>query len=317
MNIIFYDGVSPHQYDFNSIEERPMGGTEATVIRVSWGLILKGFKMFLLQPKFDNKEPEFKPHIVITLRDAGHYIANQIRWPNAKHFLWLHDVVSGDYQKHLQHHLNGHKGTIVTVSDYHHTNVISTLQDMLKDGNLRVKRVYNPLADYCVKEPVEIDRYKLVYFSSPHKGLDYVLKLHQYLRNIEPKFHLFLANPGYYANKDTLTEGVTNLGILKHKEVVDQVRTSLCVFYPNTSFPETFGLVYAEADAVGTPVLTHPIGAAREVLFHPHEVMDCRDYRAVVNRVIAWSNGDRPIVTGKKEFRLDSVVNEWVKLFNS
>lgn len=314
MKILFHDGVSPHSYSPTSLHERPMGGTEATVIRVSEGLKTKGHEVILINDTISSNQ--INPNIVITLRDAGHYVLNQRRWPNAKHFLWLHDLVSGDYQSHLQHHLGGRKGTIVTVSEFHKTNIISTLQEVLKEGNIRVKRVYNPLADYCIKDSTTIDPYKLVYFSSPHKGLDYVLQLFQYVRNIDPRFTLIIANPGYYADKVSLPEGVINVGSLKHKEVVDQVRSSLCVFYPNISFPETFGLVYAEADAVGTPVLAHPIGAAKEILFHPHETMDCRDYKSVVNRVIAWSNGDRPIVQGKKEFRLDSVVNEWLKLFN-
>src|SRR5581483_2147599 len=45
------------------------------------------------------------------------------------------------------------------------------------------------------------------------------------------------------------------------------------VFYPKFVLPETFGLVFAEASAVGTPVLTHDCGAAAEVLADPRQVL--------------------------------------------
>lgn len=316
--ILFYDNVTPHKYAYSMLETQPMGGTEATVLRVSEGLKAKGYDVTLFNHTEDNTLlTDYKPNAVITLRDAGHYMANKKRWPGAKHYLWLHDIVSGPYQQHLQHHLNGQEGTLLTVSEFHKTNTISALNEVLKQGKIRVKRVYNPLADYCIKIPNQaIDNNKLVYFSSPHKGLDYVLKLFQYVRNIDSKFTLTVANPGYYSDKKDLPEGVINVGSLNHKEVVDQVRSSLCVFYPNISFPETFGLVYAEANAVGTPVLAHPIGAAREVLSHPHETMDCRHYKEVVDRVIKWSKGERPIVSARKEFRLETVISEWVRLIN-
>lgn len=339
--ILFYDGVYPNYYNQTTLENQPMGGTEATVLRVSKGLEDRGYDVIHLQRPTIESDPIFsdhvKIHVVITLRDAGHYIANQKRWPNAKHFLWLHDVVGGDYGAHLRMHLKGQEGTILTVSDYHKGNVLTELHDVLKDGKIRVKRVYNPLADYCVNKGLgwvegttedgspwkfpPFHRHKLVYFSSPHKGLDYVLKLFGYLRNIDPTFELYIANPGYYKDyflnpTNTLPDGVINLGKLTHRAVVEHVRSALCVFYPNTVFAETFGLVYAEANAVGTPVIAHPIGAAREVLSHPHEVLDCRDYKAVVDRVIKWSKGERPIVSARKEFRLDSVIAEWIKLLS-
>lgn len=317
--ILFYDGVYPKVYNAHTLETEPMGGTEATVIRVSDGLTALGYDCVRLQRSQIESDPiidHWKPNVVITLRDAGHYVANKKRWPQAKHILWLHDVVSGDYWHHLAYHLNDQEATIVTVSDFHKGNVTTALFEELLKGFIRVKRVYNPLADYCVKQPEQnYDKYKLVYFSSPHKGLDYVLKLFGYLHNIDSRYNLYVANPGYYPNREDLPEGVINLGKLTHKEIIEHVRSALLVFYPNVSFPETFGLVYAEANAVGTPVIAHPIGAAREVLSHPHEVLDCREYKEVIDRVIRWSNGDRPIVQGKKEFKLENILKEWIKLF--
>lgn len=329
-SILFYDGVTPKEYNQDSLVNDVLGGTEATVLRIAKGLS-KDYKVQLQQRHrvgveqdidgiwytgLTNDLPNFTPHVVITLRDAGHYKQNKLKFPKAKHYLWLHDAVSGEYQSHLQHHLNGQEATILAVSDWHKANITDKLYEECLKGKIRIKRVYNPIADYCVKTDQPYTNKKLVYFSSPHKGLDNVIKLFGYVRNIDPEFKLIVANPGYFKGVEALPEGVINVGSLTHSEVVNEVRTALCVFYPNTRFAETFGLVYAEANAVGTPVIAHPIGAAREVLSHPHELLDCMDYKAVVDRVIKWSKGERPIVSARKEFRLETVLAEWKKLLS-
>jgi glycosyltransferase involved in cell wall biosynthesis len=128
-----------------------------------------------------------------------------------------------------------------------------------------------------------------------------------------PELRLYVANPGYRPDLKREVRGVVNLGALPHGEVIRHVRQSLCVFYPNTVFPETFGLVFAEANAVGTPVLTHDLGAAREVLGSAIQIADASDYRAFTRRVLAWREGKRPRVKTSEAFRLRSVAAQWTK----
>lgn len=336
MNILIYDGVCPEPYTTESVKSKPVGGTEATVLRVAEGFLSRGHGVVLAQRNREVAEtfggellyttlaftplPETSPQVVITLRDAGHYVANQKRFPKAKHYLWLHDVVSGEYRDHLLHHLNlsaESKVHVVCVSDFHKTNVIDNLREIAARGNLRVTRIYNPIAPYVVKDPnVMIDHNKLVFFSSPHKGLKETAHMFQMIRRIDPEMRLYVANPGYFPDATDFPEGMVNVGVLPHKQVLEHVRNALCVFYPNYVFAETFGLVMAEANAVGTPVLTHPLGAANEVLEHPHQFLDCRNYKDVVDRVLHWKNGNRPVVSGRPEFKLDNVLKDWVRLFD-
>lgn len=328
-HILFQDGVCPSQYTLNTLNVKSLGGTEASCLRIVEGLAKRGHHIVISQRNRINThtdlvdtgsltycplETNFANNnfdTVITLRDAGHYRANVLKFPKAKHYLWMHDVVGGDYGAHMEHHLGGFNNDLICVSDWHKDQIHRQLPGVA----LNIKRIYGPLAPYCTKTTTQFDPYKLIFFSSPHKGLEGTLAAFVRLRAREPRFRLFLSNPGYFKDAVGLPEGVINLGSLPHHSLLmDHVRESLCTFYPNTVFEETFGLVMAESDAVGTPVIAHRIGAAPEVISHPKEIMDCRDVDKVVERVLAWSKGERPIVKGRIEFTLNTVLNEWEKV---
>lgn len=328
-NILFYDNVCPNSYDDQTLLTKSLGGTEASCIRIVEALAKDPSYCVRVQQRGRTEAhisaagviyepldtPIAKVHATITLRDANSYLQVKAKYPNATHYLWMHDVVSGPYREHLAHFLNNQDVKMICVSEWHKLNIIDALRDEAIKGRMRVHVIYGPLADYCIRKPVTIDRNKLVFFSSPHKGLDYVLQIFTYLRNIDPYFKLYVANPGYFKDHDKFPTGVINLGVMpKHEDVIDQVRDALCTFYPNISFAETFGLVMAESNAVGTPVIAHRIGAAPEVLEHPAQLMDCRDYKKVVDTVIKWKNGERPVVRGRPEFTLGEVVKQWKKL---
>jgi glycosyltransferase involved in cell wall biosynthesis len=125
-----------------------------------------------------------------------------------------------------------------------------------------------------------------------------------------------VANPGYFPNHDTKEQrNVVNLGALPHPEVIAHVRSALCVLHLNAVFPETFGIVHAEANAVGTPFLSSRLGAVPETADHPSELIDVNDTKAVIDRLIAWKRG-RPKVRGNPMFRLNRIVKEWLDLFS-
>jgi hypothetical protein len=114
----------------------------------------------------------------------------------------------------------------------------------------------------------------------------------------------------------------------------------LCTFIPNFVIPETFGLVFAESNAIGTPVLTHDCGAAVEVLGDRSQVLPvtvaARVYETLLHnvppgwragparlagslgmfdvyteRIRAWRAGARPRVGPDSRFRLATVKEQW------
>jgi glycosyltransferase involved in cell wall biosynthesis len=179
-----------------------------------------------------------------------------------------------------------------------------------------------------------------VFFSSPNKGLRFALDAFRALRRRMPDLRLCVGNPGYKRFAAAGIAGVEWLGSLPHARVVAETRAALCAFSPNFVIPETFGLVFAESHAVGTPVLTHDCGAAREVLGDAGQLLPVTwaqrayeaplhrlepHWRAVpalladrlglfdryIERIRLWRDGGRPRVGPDPRFRLSVIAAEW------
>lgn len=155
-----------------------------------------------------------------------------------------------------------------------------------------------------------------------------------------PDMRLVVGNPGYKAHDAARLDGVEYLGPQPQQLIHAEVRTALCTFFPNFVIPETFGLVFAESKALGTPVLTHDCGAALEVLGDPAQVLPVsaamRLYEALlagcppswrrgparaaaslglfdvyIDRIRAWRAGSRPVTRPDPRFRLSTVAERW------
>ena len=309
--ILFYDQVCPAPYTYADLTTKPMGGSEASVLRIAAALLERGYTVTHRQ-KGDGQampDPGRVTH-VITVRSPGHCVLMTEQYPKARHMLLLGDYSSPNDYKYT--HLLAQAGVeVILVSEHHKDHWITTMRGHGVIQFPKVSRIYNPIDDDLVPR-AEPNPNKLVFFSSPHKGLERTLQLFQLLRRQNPGFEISIANPGYYPlPKDLVGEGVRVLGPLPHPEVMREVSDALCVFYPNTVFPETFGIVFAEANALGVPVLAHAFGAAPEILYHPSEYMDTNNIPGVIEKVMAWHSGMRPRVRGKKEFRMSEVIRQW------
>ena len=338
MRLLFIDANCPNPYDERTLTREGLGGTEATVVRVTRELA-KRHEVSVAQKNregcyvsphgvrytdFDTKRPvTSRPQHVILIN--SHKLLKRVynQYPEAKRYLWMH-CFPGNNKKHLARWAQRYGYTLVAVSKTHRNHIAEFLQNY--QGNPQVETppdlpklgyVYNPVdEDIDTLRLNAYDNNKLVYFSSPHKGLKQILAHFEKLRERCPKLELHLANPGYIALEDAcLPEGVRVLGSLPQREVLSHVRSALCVFNPQSSFSETFGLVFAEANALGTPVLTHDIGAAREVLGGPEQLVDAENSEAVVNKILGWRSGKRPEVSINPEFRVSAVARAWEATF--
>lgn len=322
--ILFIDEVCPKPYSPGILSG--CGGTEITVCAMAEALADKGYKVIVEQ---HNREEHTHGGIrttyaklgswaqadyVICLRKPESLLSARERFPTAKLYLWAHDLY--DQQMALRT-LAAIEATnplfLLCVSEFHRIQIRSAMTGFPSDASTKLRTVYPPISDDLQPDNTPVDMNKLCFISSPHKGLEHALNLFKHLRRREGSLTLHITNPGYFEGKPVNQEGVVVHGSLDHSQVISLLRSSLCLFFPNTVFPETFGRVFAEAEAVGTPVLTHNLGAAPEVISDGRELANCTSPEEVIERILEWRGGRRPTVRAKKSFRLQRVVNRWMR----
>lgn len=327
-DIIFLDTTSAKYYDRQTLEKHALGGTEATVIRIAEGLgslIVDEEGNRLKVAVIQSQVPYFPPTMGqfafflhsndIEKTSCKHYIQirrnlNPTLYPAARKYLWLHDV-AGAEEATWHESLVNNNITLLGVSRWHRKNII----EMSKYD--KVKYIYNPVPD-DIYLPVEAqpkyDPNLIVWLSSPHKGLGKALELFKEVRKGNSKMQFVIFNPGYFQvdeYKLSTEPGVSYYRPTACRSMWNIVAKSLCVFYP-VQWDETFGLVAAEANALGTPIATFRRAALKEVVSSENQFAD--DDNGIVEKVLDWSKNGRPVVQGKEEFRFSNVLLDWVGL---
>lgn len=349
MTVLFFDPSCLQPYDSQTLRQQALGGTEATVIRVADALEALVTQHNRTETTGRYRAPENNPDVtrVIVTRDSRALPRVRELYPNARVYLWLHDQLKPGSKRagwlastaDLMRELSV---TVVCVSDSQRQGVEAALR-VLRMEALRTHTIYNPIDDALAPDGSPVDRNKLVFFSSPNKGLKFTLDAFRVLRRRMPELRLVVGNPGYKVRKPVPIEGVDYLGPQPQSRIHAEVRTALCTFFPNFVIPETFGLVFAESNALGTPVLTCDRGAAVEVLGDRKQVLPvtlaARAYEKLLThvspgwragparlaaslgmfdsfaeRISTWRDGARPTVGPDPRFRLAAVAEQWRKL---
>lgn len=322
--ISFVDPCSVRGYDPNDLKSGGLGGTEATILRVSTAL-QSDFDISLYQngrhDTLISGTGQFLPLAEIYRSPDAAAIVVINRWkvamklrksnPNTPIFLWVH-IYPGRHNRKMGAALKEAGVKVICVSQTH----AKVLNNFLGSSDLPcVTAIYNPLADTLRSDDTQRDLNQLFFASSPHKGLAEVFTQFSALRAIIPELTLAVADPGYLSwDTGPVPDGVTFLGPLSHAELVQHLRKSLCLFYPQTSFAETFGLVLAEANAVGTPVLVHAnLGANDEIVSGQDQKIDGCDPVQIQSRIEMWRRTS-PRVDANPAFRMSNVAQKWTDL---
>jgi glycosyltransferase involved in cell wall biosynthesis len=351
--ILFFDPTCRRPYDTATLQREAMGGTEATVVRVADAL-----GAFVVQHNRTSASGRYLPprgdravtHVIVN-RDSRALAQVRELYPNARVHLWLHDRVGPRSKRgrriaadaHLLHDL---AVNVICVSDSQRHSVEAALRWMGVSDRVSARTIYNPVDDGLQPDGSPIDDSKLVFLSSPNKGLKFTLDAFGAVRRALPDMRLVVGNPGYKAGGTPRLDGVEYLGPQPQRRIHAEARTALCTFFPNFVIPETFGLVFAESKALGTPVLTHDCGAAREVLADPAQVLPVtagkRLYESLlgdlpagwrrwpaqtaavlglfdiyVERIRAWRAGARPVTGPDPRFRLSIVAQRWREMLST
>lgn len=338
MKITFVDTKYPSAYDSDVLRSRGLGGTEATVIRIAQALSQRHdvtvIQVNREQATVESPSLRFLPGASLkdAVRDADHVVLIQktrllrriARHSSARLWVWLHNYFKDEVKFRWNDYLM-HRVGIICVSRTHaeHTRAFLRQHPLNRAfggfmGRGGVLYQYNPLSEACVPPAhVKKDPYKLMSLSSPHKGLDQVIEAFRAVHAADPRMKLYVANPGYFKWDPAMLEapGIVKLGSLPQSALMEHVKEALCVFYPQRKRSETFGLVYAEANAVGTPVLAHDFGAAREILVANNPPLDVTHPARVVDTVRRWSSEGAPVVGPDGRFALENVAANWEAFF--
>jgi hypothetical protein len=330
--ILFVDRTCPHPYDGNTLAARPQGGSESSLTRVAEALARRGHRVRVTQhnrperavvngvehtPLADNDD--FTPTHVVAFRDARILARALEAWPGARGYAWFQDFPNpgGRFAAQAEM-LARHGATVVLVSRWHRRLWTDHLGAYGFGDRVRTRSIYNAIPDDLGPDATPVDRDKLVFFSSPHKGLRATLEFfarfadHPELADMR----LHVANPGYAQGGPPAGGGrVVELGALPWKRVIEEVRSAFLVLHYNAGYPETFGLVHAEADAVGTPWISGSQGANPEVCSHPDELADLSDPEGVLERIARWRREGRIHVEAGERFRISRIASEWEELF--
>ncbi len=323
--IAFLDPGCPGGYDLPDLAAGGVGGTEATVLRVARAL-RPGFDIVHYQQGRQTPQISEAGRLLPMPQDfrriRGQVVVVLNRWkvavklrkvnPTVPIFLWLH-VFPGRHNRKMGAALRKAGVTVICVSRTH----AEALAAFTAPATPPLRHIYNPIADALQPDDTPRDRDRLLFASSPHKGLSEVFQQFSALRERLPQLTLAVADPGYLSwNTGPVPEGVCFLGPLSHEALIRQMRRALCLFYPQTSFAETFGLVLAEANAVGTPALVHgPLGANREILRGGDQLIDGHDFAQIYARITAW-RARPPELRGAAAFRLSAVAQGWQELLS-
>lgn len=326
MKILFFDTVCPQPYDSLTLETVAQGGTESTVTRVAEALAkLPEYTVDVAQ-KGRLHEGRWNAHYVplnklrddydriVLLRDPRPLVWAKKKYPKAKLYLWAHDE-NYDLMLEASDLIRETGAEIIGVSRYHQSMIYNTFLTELPKPLPKIKFIYNPIPD--LKPRLEVPKnFNFIYFSSPHKGLELTLEQFNKIKEHTAEATLLLANPGYYTESRKLPSGVYDVGSISHDAVMDHVRSCWAVLHCNSVFPETFGLVHAEANAMGVPVITGGLGANREVLDpYQDQCIDITKTDQILAKVEQWKR-QYPTVKGKVAFTLTSVIKEWEKVLS-
>lgn len=312
------DPCCPAPYGPDIADPRTLGGTEATVLRIVAALG-NDVRFRLFQPHrmpassglgapLDQAFEHSRCDGFVVINSWK--VACRLRrfHPHIPISVWLH-VHPGRHNRRMGAALAAAEIDIICVSKSHARQV----RDFLQPGPLPcIGHVWNPIPDGLEPDATPRDPWRLLFASSPHKGLAEVLERFRAVREEMPDLVLEVADPGYMRwDVGPIPEGVWLRGRLSQDRLVDRMRRALCLFYPQTTFAETFGLVIAEANAVGTPVLAqNGLGANDEVVCGPGQLVDCAKPEILCERIRAWQDRPPPIRT-HPEFRLSNVAALW------
>ncbi len=293
MKIVFFP-INDCEFNPNSLDERPLGGTETAIIRLSEALQELGQQVFIISQKESNlpgKPVYVKPTQLKNLSlDA--LIVNR-DWRGAFHpfttrkcFYWTGDDSQLIYSVGLgDKRVMGKIDAFFAVSEWQANN-------MCKVSGFPREKTYvlrNGIHSPYFEHPIPRNRKRLIYSSHPQRGLIHLPLIYIELKMKHPdlELHIFSSDSIYAKEwdetkqKNTLEPGIGPYSIIGdilrklpdchlhgsvlQKQLAQEFLKSAILVYP-TDFRETSCITAMEAQAAGCAIVTTDLAALKETV---------------------------------------------------
>jgi glycosyltransferase involved in cell wall biosynthesis len=289
--IAIYTGPGWESWSPHDIERRGLGGSETAAVRLAEQLSEQDYVVTV----YGEVEPGVYGQVVYRHHSVFDPMERRLavicsripelgdRRINARsRLLWMHDTDAGDRLTAARAEAFDH---VLVLSRWHESH-ISGVYPFLRG---RIRRVRNGIEHaYFVGDPMSRKK-RVVYTSSPDRGLDILLELWPRIREQVPDAELAYCysdvynrvaeqNPDIAAHRDRVRElaattaGTQALGSLPQQELARLMRTSLVWAHPSYSTPsgepfhETSCIGAMEAQAAGCLVVASDWGALSETV---------------------------------------------------
>ena len=203
--------------------------------------------------------------------------------------------------------------------------------NMYKNFSIDLKNnyhlIYNILYEFefenVIKKDQKENKYNYIVFASAwNKGIQIIIDLFRILNKVDPTIKLILMCPGYgherfkeYEKniKNEFGSNIIIFGSLNKKDYARVISGALCVM--TTTFPETFGCVFAESYYLGTPVIAdYRSGAPKEFIDNKF-IINYNNPNEFIQKIFELKKS-RPQVKLDDKFKLEHNLNSWKKILD-
>jgi glycosyltransferase involved in cell wall biosynthesis len=338
MAILIVDNNNPTKYDSEILSTNPSGASESYLNMLAVELAKKDKVYFIqrhrkefkvlnriryLPEDYDIRQLSNIENVILQ-RNLKSYENISYVFPKANVICWLHDFFETKANQNLNITHYESDITFVCLTNWHKNNIkLGYLNSGIK---LKNKIEIIPHFISC-KNEISLktnmyDRDKVCFFSSGVKGLESSYRLFKKLQVGKPNLKFYFSSPSYDNVEYNFNDSsVINLGGISRDDILSHLSTSICLFAINFNYPETFGCIFKEANLVGTPVLTTPIGSAPEVLsdeqvIYPDKYSaDLRGEKKFIETFNKWYfQNDRPLIYLEEKYTKENVLKLWRKI---
>jgi len=242
--------------------------------------------------------------------------------PSNTYIVWSHDYLENDFTNfggkysfnETNDYFKKNNIIIISVSNFHRKNI----QKKMKDVDIYT--IYNSLFPelYYKTSNIKVNKNQIVFASNWGKGIDKILNICNDYYKINKELKLILIKPSYCEWEPDFTNYpfVECLGSIKDKKkYCEIIQSSLLLL--TTSYPETFGCVFAESLHLGVPVIgDNSMEAGFHEIISKDYLCNFNNTNEVIKLIEQIKTNDNHDIFLNDIFYENNVINKWVKIIN-